>query len=68
LEIWTAKEAMLKLAGKGIAAGLEKTRVLENGEGFLESTRIFLHRFETEMCVGAVSSFSPIRVVRKATY
>ncbi len=68
LEIWTAKEAMLKLAGKGIAAGLEKTRVLENGEGFLESTRIFLHRFETEMCVGAVASFSPIRVVREATY
>jgi phosphopantetheinyl transferase len=68
LEIWTAKEAMLKLAGKGIAAGLDKARVMENGEGFLESTRVFLHRFETDVCLGAVASFSPIQTVREATY
>lgn len=68
LEIWTAKEAMLKLAGEGIAAGLDKVRVMENGEGFLESTRIFLQRFETETCVGAVAGFSPIQFVRESTY
>lgn len=68
LDMWTAKEAMLKLAGKGIAAGLEKARILENGEGFMESTRIFLHRFETDTCVGAVASYSPILSVRETAY
>lgn len=68
LEIWTAKEAMLKLEGKGIAAGLEAVRVLETGEGWHGSTRIFLRRFETADCVGAVAGFSLIEAVREATY
>jgi len=68
LELWTAKEAMLKLAGKGIAGGLERARVMENGEGVWDAAGIFLHRFETEICLGAVASFSPIRSVREAAY
>jgi 4'-phosphopantetheinyl transferase len=68
LEIWTAKEAMLKLAGKGIAEGLRAARVLENGEGRLGGTQVFLHRFETAECVGAVAGFSPIEVLRVADY
>jgi 4'-phosphopantetheinyl transferase len=67
LEVWTAKEAILKLVGKGIAGGLQVARVLENGEGLLGSKRVYLHRFETESCVGAVAGFSPIRSVREAT-
>jgi 4'-phosphopantetheinyl transferase len=68
LELWTAKEAMLKLAGKGIAGGLEGARVFGNGTFFLESRRVFISRFELENHVGAVASFSPIERVREATF
>jgi 4'-phosphopantetheinyl transferase len=68
LHFWTAKEAMLKLAGQGIAAGLEKARVYGTGEGLLESKRIFLHRFTREGIVGAVAGFSPIKRVREAVF
>ncbi len=68
LKIWTAKEAMLKLGGRGIAGGVERARVGEDGVCRLDSTRVYLHRFETEMCVGAVASFSPIGGVRAASF
>jgi 4'-phosphopantetheinyl transferase len=68
LEIWTAKEAMLKLLGKGLADGLEKTRVMNDRAGEFGATPVNLYRLEWEDCLGTLASLSEIRLVRERTY
>jgi 4'-phosphopantetheinyl transferase len=68
LEIWTAKEAILKLLGKGIAMGLDKTLVLNNEEGSFSNTKIYLHRYVFGDFIGNLASFSPIQSVKQFTY
>jgi 4'-phosphopantetheinyl transferase len=68
LELWTAKEAMLKLLGVGIAFGLDKTLILNKEEGEVNETKIHLHRFFHQNLIGTVASFSKIFLVRKFTY
>lgn len=68
LEIWTAKEAMIKLFGTGIAFGLDKTLVLNGEEGVFNGTKIHLRRCYFGNFIGTLASFSPILTVRKFTY
>lgn len=68
LEIWTAKEAMLKLLGIGLAAGLDKSLVLNEEEGIFNGTKIHLNRYIFGNFMGAIASFSKIRLVREFTY
>jgi phosphopantetheine--protein transferase-like protein len=68
LEIWTAKEAMIKLVGSGIALGLDKTLVLNEEEGIFNDTKIHLHRYKSGDFIGTLASFSRIQTVREFTY
>jgi len=68
LELWTAKEAMLKLLGIGIAAGLDKSLVLNEEEGFFNETKIHFSRYFSGDLTGALASFSKIQLVREFTY
>lgn len=67
LEIWTAKEAMLKLLGNGIASGLDKTLVLNEEEGFFNETKIYFHRYHFGDLIGTLASFSRIQSVCEFT-
>lgn len=44
--LWTAKEAMLKLDGRGIAGGLQNARVTEPGSGKLAGRSVVLNKAE----------------------
>lgn len=68
LELWTAKEAMLKLLGIGIAAGLNKSLILNEEEGVFDEKKIHLRRYFSEDLTGSLASFSKIRLVREFTY
>jgi 4'-phosphopantetheinyl transferase len=68
LEIWTAKEAILKLVGSGIAAGLDKTLVLNKEEGLFNDTKIHFYRYVLGDFLGTLASFSKIQTVQKFTY
>ena len=68
LEIWTAKEAMLKLLGIGIASGLDKTLILNDEEGIFNETKIYFRRYNFGDFTGTLASFSPIQIVRESTY
>jgi len=68
LEIWTAKEAILKLIGTGIALGLDKTLVLNEEEGIFNDTKIYLRRYNFGDFIGTLASFSRIQTIREFTY
>ena len=68
LELWTAKEAMLKLLGIGIAYGLDKSLVLNDKEGLFNDTKIHFSRYVCGDIIGTLASFSKICLVRKFTY
>ena len=68
LELWTAKEAMLKLLGTGIASGLDKSLVLNEEEGVFNETKIHFRRYVGENLTGTLASFSEIQLVREFTY
>lgn len=62
LRHWTAKEAMLKLAGTGLAGGLDAARLGDGRVGDLRGKPVFLHAFRLGAQVGAVASFRPLEV------
>jgi len=62
LRCWTAKEAMLKLAGAGISGGLASAQPGAAGEGMLNGQRVSIRRFCLGACAGAVASFQPFEV------
>ena len=68
LELWTAKEAMLKLLGIGIALGLDKCIVINEEEGVFNESKIYLSRYYSGDFTGALASFSKIELVREFTY
>ena len=62
LRIWTAKEAIVKLSGEGLAGGLALARTTPDGQGFLGENPICLRQFVSEGYYGAVASFFPFEV------
>jgi len=62
LSHWTAKEAMLKLAGSGLAGGLERARAADAGNGMLDGQPVWIERFRIGARVGAAASFQPFEV------
>ncbi|MFM8765937.1 MAG: 4'-phosphopantetheinyl transferase family protein, partial [Spartobacteria bacterium] len=63
LELWTAKEAVLKLEGTGISSGLERARILSETEADLDDRRVFLHSLEWPGLVAKLASFEkPVEV------
>ena len=68
LELWTAKEAILKLFGTGIASSLNKTLVLNEEEGVFNQTKVHLSRYVSGDFLGALASFSKPRRLREFTF
>jgi 4'-phosphopantetheinyl transferase len=68
LELWTAKEAILKLLGIGIAYGLDKSLVLNQEEGLFNDKKIHFSRYACGDLIGTLASFSKIFSVREFTY
>lgn len=64
VELWTAKEAMLKLEGSGISGGLERALLRGDSEGELGGRCIYLHRLEWSPVVAKLASFQRPREVR----
>jgi phosphopantetheine--protein transferase-like protein len=64
LNLWTAKEAILKLEGSGISGGLERALVWNDSEGELDGRRVHLHRMEWPGYIARVASFEEPRAVR----
>jgi 4'-phosphopantetheinyl transferase len=64
VRIWTAKEAMLKLSGEGLAGGLNRAMALSEREGRLADQQIHLSRLSWEGVIGCVASFDPISEVK----
>lgn len=63
LELWTAKEAVLKLDGTGISGGLDRARILSENESSLDGRRVFLQSIEWPGLVGRLASFEkPVEV------
>jgi 4'-phosphopantetheinyl transferase len=62
LRLWTAKEAMLKLTGEGIADGLVEARPGMGSPGTLRGRAVHLLRFAFDDMIGALASFEPIEV------
>lgn len=57
LELWTAKEAILKLSGTGLSGGLERALVPTPSVGLLDGRHIFLHRLAWPDSHATVASF-----------
>ena len=68
LEIWTAKESILKLFGTGIASGLEKTLVINDKEGIYNQTKVHLCRYFNGDFLGTLASFSAPTRIREFTF
>ena len=68
LELWTAKEAIIKLFGTGIASGLDKTLVLKEGEGTYNQTRVHLTRYISGDFLGTLASISKPTGFREFTF
>lgn len=64
VDLWTAKEAILKLEGSGISGGLERALVWNESEGELDGRRVHLHRMEWPGFIARVASFEEPRAVR----
>lgn len=64
VDLWTAKEAILKLEGSGISGGLDRALVWSEFEGELDGRRVHLHRMEWPGFVARVASFEEPRFVR----
>ena len=64
LELWTAKEAILKLEGTGISGGLDRARILNESEGNLDGRRVYLHRLQWQGLVAKLAAFEKPAVVR----
>ena len=64
MDLWTAKEAILKLEGSGISGGLERALVWSELEGELDGTRVHLRRMEWPGFIARVASFEEPRAVR----
>ena len=62
LRIWTAKEAIVKLSGKGLAEGLALARTTSDGRGFLGDQDVCLQPFCFDGHVGTVAAFFPFEV------
>lgn len=62
LRCWTAKEAMLKLAGTGLAGGIADARPGVDGRGEFGGRTVWIERFRVGPCLGAVASFEPFEV------
>lgn len=68
IRIWTAKEAMLKLSGDGIANGLDRANYVNESLGQWNERDISLHRLYWPNFIGCVASFDQPRIVKVATY
>jgi 4'-phosphopantetheinyl transferase len=55
---WTAKEAMLKLDGGGLAGGMDRALVLPGGGGMLDGKPVGIARFRIGARPAAVATFS----------
>jgi phosphopantetheinyl transferase len=64
LELWTAKEAILKLEGTGISGGLDRALILSKSEGDLDGRRVYLHRIEWPGLIAKLASFEKPVAVR----
>ena len=62
LKIWTAKEAMVKLTGEGLASALTLARYGPDGQGFLGECPVHLRQFYSGSCCCTVASFFPFEV------
>jgi len=62
LKIWTAKEAIVKLSGKGLAGGLALARTTPDGQGFLGDQAVWLRHFLSDGYHGTAASFLPFEV------
>jgi len=62
LRLWTAKEAMLKLAGTGLSGGIADARPGVDGRGEVGGRGVWIQRFRVGSCVGAVASFERFEV------
>ncbi|MCX6971886.1 MAG: 4'-phosphopantetheinyl transferase superfamily protein [Verrucomicrobia bacterium] len=62
LRLWTGKEAMLKLSGEGISAGLQDVLPGDDGGGLLRGNRIGIAGFSFQDMIGTVAAFGPAEV------
>lgn len=65
LRLWTAKEAMLKLTGRGLQGGLANAVVLPEGGGSVCGERVFLKELVWPEHVAHVASRSDVATVRE---
>ena len=68
MRLWTAKEAMLKLLGDGIAHGLDRAVYVDESLGQWNESEIYLHRLHWQDFIGCVASFDQPSIVKVATY